>query len=100
MSEILSETVVRRIAQLARLKLNDDQIGVYRDQLRGVLAHIDTLNELDVSQVEPLAHPLGITNHLDEDIVGPALPVDTLLKLAPATEDRRIVVPKVIESGD
>ena len=100
MSEILSEQTVEHMAGLARLKLSEDQLTVYREQLAGVLDHIGTLSELELDDVEPLAHPLPITNHLDEDVIGSSLPADQFLRLAPATEGAYLAVPKVIGEGE
>ncbi len=100
MSEILSEQTVEHIAGLARLKLSEDQLTLYREQLAEVLDHIGTLNELDLDDVEPLAHPLPVTNHLDEDVVESSLPADRLLRLAPAIEGAYFAVPKVIGEGE
>ncbi len=54
---------------------------------------------MDVEGVEPMAHPLPITNHLDEDVIEPSLPVETLLDLAPMTEGPFLTVPKVIDDA-
>lgn len=100
MSENLSKDTVRRVAELARLRLSDEQLEGYRGQLSDVLGHLDKLAELDVDGVEPLAHPLPLTNHLESDHVEPSLPVEQLLHLAPAVEGSFLAVPKVIgESG-
>lgn len=101
MPDPLSLETVRHVAHLARLKLDDDQLEDCRFQLASVLDHVARLDDLDLDDVEPLTHPTQIFNHLDEDIVGPSLPADLILDLAPITEDRFIAVPKVIdkESG-
>jgi len=87
---------VRHVAKLARLQLNDQQLELYRNQLATVLEHIDKLSELDVTNVEPMAHPTDFSNRLADDVVGPTMPIDDLLRNAPETEDRFLAVPKVL----
>jgi len=99
MPPALSLQEVLHIAALSRLRLTDEQADAYRTQLASVLDHISRLNELDVEGVEPLAHPLEITNRLADDKIEPAMPVEALLRIAPATEGSFLAVPKVL-GGD
>jgi aspartyl-tRNA(Asn)/glutamyl-tRNA(Gln) amidotransferase subunit C len=94
---LLSRQEVAHVAKLARLKLNDQQLEQYRVQLSSVLTHIAKLKELDVTGVEPLAHPTELINRLDVDDVGGAMPVEQFLMNAPAVEDRFLAVPKVLD---
>lgn len=87
---------VRHVAKLARLRLNEAQLEQYRGQLSAILDHIEKLNELDVTGVEPMAHPTGIANRMEEDDVSPPMPLDDLLKNAPAVEGRFLAVLKVL----
>lgn len=98
MTERLSIDEVRQVAKLARLRLSDEQLQRYRDQLSTILDHIAKLSEVDVQDVEPMAHPGDLTNRLDEDVVGESLPVETILAMAPAIEAGFgfIAVPKVL----
>lgn len=90
---------VRRVAELARLRLTDDQLQEYQHQLSSVLDHIAKLNEIDVTDVEPMARPHDISNRVEEDRAQPAMPIQQLLENAPAVEDVYIAVPKVL-SGE
>jgi len=101
MPEPLSPQDVRHVANLARLHLNDEQVERYRDQLSNVLLYVTKISELDVRDVEPLAHPIEMTNRLDEDEVPPhvAMPVEHLIMNAPAVEDRFLAVPKVLDDS-
>jgi len=96
MPEPLSTQQVRHVAKLARLRLSDEQLELYRGQLSSVLEHIAKLSELDVAGIEPMAHPTEMTNRLDEDEVSPPMPIEDLLRNAPAVEDRYLAVPKVL----
>ncbi len=96
MAEQLSLDEVRHVAKLARLRLTNQELEQYRSQLSAVLEHIAKLNELDVTGVEPMAHPSDATNRLDEDVVGESMPVEQLLAIAPAVEGQFLAVPKVL----
>jgi aspartyl-tRNA(Asn)/glutamyl-tRNA(Gln) amidotransferase subunit C len=98
----LSVGDIRRIATLARLRLTDTQVAQYQTQLSAVLGHMEQLRAIDVSGVEPMSHPGGGVNRLDED--APRTPSDTLttddlMRIAPATMDGFVLVPKVIGEG-
>jgi len=101
MPEPLSPQDVRHVAKLARLHLSDEQVERYRDQLSNVLLYVAKISELDVSDVEPMAHPTEITNRLDEDEVTPhaPMPLEHLIMNAPAVEDRFLAVPKVLDDS-
>ena len=92
----LSEEEVRKVARLARLELPPGQVELYSDQLSSILAHIENLQGLDVEGVEPMAHPLPLSNRLDEDVPGEALPMEAVLANAPRREGDYIGVPKVL----
>ncbi len=99
MPEILSHAEVAHVAKLARLRLTQAQIETFQEQLSSVLTHIAKLNELDVSGVEPMAHPLDMSNRLDDDDVVPGMALDALLRNAPAVEGHFLAVPKVLGDG-
>lgn len=100
MPEPLSIEQVRHVAKLARLRLSEVLLQQYRIQLSSVLEYVAKLDELNLEGVEPLAHPTELTNRLDEDEVMPSMPLDALLRNAPAVQDRNLAVPKVLEDGD
>ena len=99
MPDPLSINQVRHVAKLARLRLSDAQLEQYRTQLSSVLEYVAKLNELNVTNVEPMAHPTELNNRLDEDEPGPSLPLEHVLLNAPAIEDRFLAVPKVLDEG-
>jgi aspartyl-tRNA(Asn)/glutamyl-tRNA(Gln) amidotransferase subunit C len=99
MPEPLSLEQVRHVAKLARLRLSDAQLELFRGQLSTVLEYVAKISELDVSGIEPMAHPTEITNRLDDDVPSPAMEVEQLLALAPQVEDHFIAVPKVLDTG-
>lgn len=88
---------IEHVATLARIALTDDEKRIFASQLGDVLAYIEKLREVDVSGVEPMAHAFPVFNVWMEDVSGPALPVESVLRNAPASRDNMISVPKVVE---
>lgn len=99
MADPLSARQVEHVARLSRLRLSPEQVERYRGQLSSILGHIAKLQELDVTGVEPMAHALEMTNRLDPDEPAPAMPVNALLRNAPAVEGPYLAVPKVLAEG-
>ena len=100
--QLLSDEEVRHVATLARLKLSDEQIAQYRVQLAAVLQHIETLQKLDVTGIEPMAHPTEHFNRMDDDEEVRPMPIGDLFQNAPkpdGVEDRFLAVPKVLADG-
>ena len=100
MTDKFTTQAIEQVAQLARLRLSAEELESFRPQLASIIQYIDRIGELDVEGVEPMAHPLPLTNHLADDVVEPSLDVAKLLKNAPAVEDNYFSVPKVIGKGD
>ena len=98
-SDSLDESQVRHVAKLARLKLADSDVARYSTQLTAILGYVAQLKSVDVGGVEPMAHPLPLKNVLREDVVAPALPVETVLSNAPVKEGPYFAVPKVLDTG-
>jgi aspartyl-tRNA(Asn)/glutamyl-tRNA(Gln) amidotransferase subunit C len=99
MAEALTDADIKKIAKLSRLSLPDSQVGEVRTQLASILGHISKLQAVEVDGVEPMAHPLRIVNRLDADEPKATMPVDDLLRNAPAVEGRYLAVPKVLGDG-
>ncbi len=99
MSNTITTEQVKNIAQLSRLKLDDAQIQKMQGSLSDVLDYISKLNELDVTNVEPMAHAHDLTNALREDIEQPGLPIEIALHNAPDKEGSFFKVPKVLGDG-
>ena len=99
MAEKLTDEQVRHVAMLGRLKLDDEQIHHMAEQMSAVLDYMDKLNELDVEGVEPMAHPLEMTNKLRADEPGACLPIEQVLGNAPESDPPYFKVPKVLGEG-
>jgi aspartyl-tRNA(Asn)/glutamyl-tRNA(Gln) amidotransferase subunit C len=96
----ITEQEVRYVADLANLKLTDDEIGRLSHDLDEILTHIDTLNEIDTANVEPMAQVLfhsDDTATLREDRECMPLGNEAALANAPLAGSGYFKVPKVIE---
>ncbi len=88
---------VKRVAALARLELAAAEVDALTQQLDKILQYMETLNQLETANVEPLAHVMDIVNAFREDRVVNQPSADTLLANAPAKERSFFKVPKIIE---
>ena len=92
----ISRGDVVHVARLARLDLTDEEIDRFTVQLGAVLDHVADLEALDTAGVPPTAHPLPLVNVLRADVPGPSLDRDEVLSQAPAAEDGRFRVPRIL----
>jgi aspartyl-tRNA(Asn)/glutamyl-tRNA(Gln) amidotransferase subunit C len=89
---------VEHVARLARLELTDAELDASTEQLEAILEHAEDVAQLDLTDVEPTAHPLPLVNVVRADTVGPTLDRDEVLAAAPATEDGRFRVPRILDA--
>ena len=82
---------------LARIGLEPGDEEYYAEQLSGILAHIDRLQELNTDDIPPTAQVVEVTNRLREDIPRPSLSQEDALANAPATVDGFFRVPSIQE---
>lgn len=87
---------VEHIARLAKLEFSDEEKEKLTHQMNQILQHMEKLNELDTSLVEPLSHVIELQNVFREDSVKPSIPTEEALKNAPDKTDEYFKVPKVI----
>ena len=77
--------------------MDDSETAELSARLNDILGMVDQLQQADVDQVEPLAHPLEVSQPLRDDRVTEPDVRDKVLPLAPASEDGCFLVPRVIE---
>jgi aspartyl-tRNA(Asn)/glutamyl-tRNA(Gln) amidotransferase subunit C len=92
----ISRDAAAHVARLARLDLTDDELERFTGQLGDVLEHAADIAALDIADVPPTAHPLPLVNVLRPDEPRPSLDRDEVLAEAPAAEDRRFRVPRIL----
>lgn len=88
---------VTKIAYLARLGIEQQDVGAYAQDLSGMLALMTQMSELDTTGVEPMAHPMDQSQRLRADVVTEQNSREWFQSIAPACEDGLYLVPKVIE---
>jgi aspartyl-tRNA(Asn)/glutamyl-tRNA(Gln) amidotransferase subunit C len=94
--EKLSRDDAAYVARLARIDLTEEELDLYAGQLAVVIDHAGQLAALDTTGVEPTAHPLPLKNVLRADEPLPPLDRDVVLSQAPAVEEGRFRVPKIL----
>jgi aspartyl-tRNA(Asn)/glutamyl-tRNA(Gln) amidotransferase subunit C len=99
MTARLTRDDVVKVAQLGRLKLSAEEIDRMTDQLGRVLEYFDILNEVDTTNVEPMAHAIELSDVFRDDVPRPSLPRDEALANAPKTDGRGFLVPQIFEGG-
>jgi aspartyl-tRNA(Asn)/glutamyl-tRNA(Gln) amidotransferase subunit C len=88
---------IEKVARLARLKLTDEEREIFGEQLEQILTHMEQLNRLDTTGVEPTSHAIPIHNVFREDEPRPSFPREEVTGIAPEPEEGYFRVPKIIE---
>ena len=96
MAKLTREDVLR-LARLARLDLNEDELKEFTSELNEVLQYVDLLQSIDVSGYEPTSQVTGLVNVTRKDIVKDyGYKPEELLKNVPAVENNQIKVRRVL----
>ena len=98
---MLSKEDVLKITKLSKLEFSENEIEKFRTDLNKIFDHMEELNSVDTSQVEPLFNVLDLKDVLRKDIVRDSGIKKDILKNAPNSDDEFIIVPKVVgENAD
>ena len=92
----LTRDEVAHLARLARLAVTDEELDLFAGQLAAVLDAVAQVNKAPVEDVTPTTHAVPMTNVFRPDVARPSLPQDVVLAGAPAAEDGRIRVPRIL----
>lgn len=93
---MIDKDQVRKIADLARLTLTEEEVGLFSTQLTGILGFAESLNAIDVSGINPTAHAVEVSNVFREDVTRDAGVIGRALEAAPKAEEGFFLVPKVL----
>lgn len=93
----ITDSTIDYVAALAKLDLSDEEKENAKKDLGSILAYMDTMNELDTDNIEPMSHVFPIRNVFREDVVVNEPNRDILLENAPAKKDGCFMVPKTVE---
>ncbi len=91
---------VAYVAELARLELTDEEKALFQPQLEGIVKYVDKIAEVDVSDVEPMAHGASVKNVFRDDVVTPSLPAEDALANAPKRVGDEFLLPKIVEGAE
>lgn len=93
----ISKEEIKKIAELSRLKLTENEEIRYAETISAVLEYMKILDEVDTTQIEPTYQVTDLENMVREDIVKVNKNTKELLKQMPEVEDEELVVPAVFE---
>ena len=93
----LDKSEIQKIAWLARLAINKDDIPSYCDELTDILDLMEQMNSVDTTDIVPLAHPLEVFSRLRVDNITETNQRENFQKDQSKTKEGYYVVPKVIE---
>lgn len=93
----LSPEDVGRLAALARIELTDEELALFAPQLDVILDSVASVAGLAGDDVEPTSHAMPLTNVFRPDEVRPSFDARRALSGAPASEDDRFRVPRILD---
>ena len=93
----IEQDEIEKIAELARIRIADDQVAGVTARITRILDMVDQLQAVDTSSIEPMANPLDATQRLRADEGTESDRRDDFQAIAPAVENGLYLVPKVIE---
>ncbi|HUH75751.1 MAG TPA: Asp-tRNA(Asn)/Glu-tRNA(Gln) amidotransferase subunit GatC [Devosia sp.] len=88
---------VKRIGSLARIRIEENEVASYQEELNAILGFVEQLNEVDVSGVEPMTSVAPMSLRRRDDVVSDGGYADKIVGNAPLSEDNFFMVPKVVE---
>ena len=94
----ISKEQVKKVAELAKIELNEEEIDKHSSQLEKILEYIDQLEKIDTENIPCTTRAIEVINVLRTDANIKFEDRDELLNLAPARENDFFKVPKIIKS--
>jgi len=88
---------VEHLARLARLQLSEAELDHYAGQLDVILQSVARVTEVADADIPPTSHPVPMVNVFRDDVVRPGLDRDAVAAGAPAWEDDRFRVPRILD---
>lgn len=99
MAAAITRDDVAHLARLARIAMTDDELDHLAGQLDVIIGAVARVQEVAASDVPPTSHALPLTNVYRPDEPRPSLPADAALAAAPAAEDSRFRVPRILDEA-
>ena len=92
----LSPDDLAALARLARIELTSEELAYLAPQLDVILESVASVTDVAAADIPPTSHALPLTNVFRDDVVRPSLPVEDVLAGAPAAEQDRFRVPRIL----
>jgi aspartyl-tRNA(Asn)/glutamyl-tRNA(Gln) amidotransferase subunit C len=92
----ISRADVAHLARLARLAVTEEELGMFAQQLDVILGAVARVGEVAAADIPPTSHAVPMTNVFRPDEVRPSLPREAVLAGAPAVEDNKFRVPRIL----
>lgn len=96
----ITRAEVAHLARLARLDLAEEELDHYAEQLDVILSSVARVSEVAADDIPPTSHPVPLVNVTRPDVARPGLPREAALAAAPAVEDDRFRVPRILEEQE
>ena len=93
----ISRDEVAHLAHLSRLALTDAELDAFASQLEVILGAVARVSEVAAADIPPTSHSVPLENVFRPDVVQPSLGAAAALAAAPATEDDRFRVPRILD---
>jgi len=94
--KLISRADVAHLARLARLAVTDEELDVFAGQLDVILNAVARVGEVAAAEIPPTSHAVPTTNVLRPDELRACLPREAVLAAAPAVEDDKFRVPRIL----
>lgn len=94
----ISPAEVAYLAKLARLAVSDEELVMFAEQLDVIIGAVARVGEVAADDIPPTSHAVPVVNVLRPDVVRPGLERDEVLAMAPAAEDGRFRVPRILDA--
>ena len=94
---LINDEMIDYISELARLKLRDDERESAKNEINKIIDYMDTLNQLDTSEIEAMSHAFPVKNVFRKHEVMPSQDRDDILLTAADKKDGSFKVPEAFE---
>jgi aspartyl-tRNA(Asn)/glutamyl-tRNA(Gln) amidotransferase subunit C len=93
----ISRADVAHLARLARITMSDDELDAMAGQLEVILGAVSRVQEVTADDIPATSHAVPLVNVLRPDVARPCLTAEEALAAAPAAEDGRFRVPRILD---
>ncbi|WP_310604937.1 Asp-tRNA(Asn)/Glu-tRNA(Gln) amidotransferase subunit GatC [Anaerosporobacter sp.] len=93
----ITDETITYVAALAKLELSREEKERAKTDLENIIGYMDTMNEIDTDNIEPMSHVFSMKNVFRDDVVTNGDDRDNLLGNAPVKKDGCFIVPKTVE---